>query len=206
MRIVSIFLSSLLLGACSVIGYNAGVKEPPYNTLKADDPYELREYPGIVMITAYAEGDFKNAQDKSFRKLFDYISGNNTSNKQIPMTSPVIMEGKGQKIPMTAPVLMKPQPNGWAMSFVLPDNYTLETAPSPLDKTLILEERRNIKFAVLRFTGLFNEDNFKERSQALDEWIQQNDFESTGPALRAGYNPPWTLPPLRRNEILIPVK
>lgn len=206
MRIVITLISSLLLAGCSMFGYNADVKEPRYQTLVKDSDYEVREYSSIVTVTAFAKGDFSQAQDQTFKKLFDYISGNNVSKKNIPMTAPVLMQGTGEKISMTAPVLMQDDVEGWAMSFVLPDTYTLQTAPKPLNETLELAERKNTKYAVLHFSGLFSDSVFQEKSKILERWMSENNLKASGPALRAGYNPPWTLPPLRRNEVLIPVE
>lgn len=206
MRIAVVFISIFLLGGCSMFGYNAGTKEPPYNTLMQDGDYELREYPSIVMVTAFTKGSFSESQRQSFGKLFDYISGKNISKKSIPMTAPVLMEPIAEKISMTAPVLMEDKGEGWAMSFVLPETYTLQTAPQPADKNLRLEERKNVKYAVIRFSGLFKEGRMSKKSKDLQSWMLKNNLKSLGPALRAGYNPPWTLPPLRRNEILIPIE
>jgi DNA gyrase inhibitor GyrI len=205
-RIVLVLISSLFVGACSMFGYNAGVKEPPYQILLQEDSYELREYPKIVVVTASAEGDFRQAQDESFNKLFDYISGKNITNQEIPMTAPVLMQSKGQEIPMTAPVLMEETNKGWTMVFVLPQEYTAQTAPRPEDSSLRIEERIGMKYAVLRFNGLFREKNFQERSAQLMQWIEAKNLKPVGPILRAGYNPPWTLPPLKRNEVMIEVE
>ena len=41
---------------------------------------------------------------------------------------------------------------------------------------------------------------------ALARALEASGFTSTGPAVTAQYNPPWTPPPLRRNEILVPVR
>lgn len=206
MRIAIVFMSIFLLGGCSMFGYNSGTKEPPYKRLMQDGDYELREYSSIVMVTAFSNGSFSESQGQSFRKLFDYISGKNISQKSIPMTAPVLMEPITEKISMTAPVLMENKGEGWTMSFVLPETYTLQTAPQPADDSLSLEERKNIKYAVLRFNGLFKESSFSEKSKDLQGWMLKNNLKPSGPALRAGYNPPWTIPPLRRNEILIPTE
>lgn len=189
-----------------MFGYNAGVKEPEYIIISKEGNYELREYPKIVRVTAFVAGDFNSSQKESFNKLFDYISGKNTAKKDIPMTAPVFMEGKGQEISMTAPVLMEESEKGWRMSFVLPQVYTLDSAPQPLDNSLRLEELKDKKYASLRFSGFFSESNFLDRSKDLTAWINKNNFKIVGSPIRAGYNPPWTLPPLKRNEILIPVE
>lgn len=189
-----------------MVGYNAGVKEPPYSTILSDGAYEVRQYPSIVTVNAFAAGDFNQSQDQSFQKLFDYISGNNAASAEIPMTAPVLMKGKGTEIPMTAPVFMAAQKDGWTMSFVLPGTYTRETAPKPLDSTLTLDEIKNVKYAAIRFSGFFTDANFEEKKTELQSWIAAKNLKAIGPAMRAGYNPPWTLPPLRRNEVLIPVE
>jgi len=197
---------SLFLGGCSVVGYNAGVKEPVYKSLLNEGHYEIREYPSIILVTAQSNSAFDKAGDESFQKLFDYISGNNTDSAKIVMTTPVLMEDKGTKIPMTAPVFMNADAKGWSMSFVLPDSYTIETAPQPIDKSLRLEERLGGKYAVLRFSGIYNDTNFEKRSAELEAWLAQHKLTAKGSIMRAGYNPPWTLPPLRRNEVMVEIK
>ncbi len=200
-------LMILPLGACSMFGHNAGVKEPPYKSVQLEDPFEVREYPSIVMATTKSEGAFEKSQNAPFQKLFDYISGKNESAEEISMTAPVLMKPEPVKIPMTAPVLMQDvEKSGWSMSFVLPAEYTLESAPKPSDPEVYLEEKKNVKFAVIKFNGLFRENNFKQNRQKLEEWMKKQNLTANGPAMRAGYNPPWTIPALRRNEILIPVK
>ncbi len=203
------FLSLLMilpLGACSMFGHNAGVKEPPYKLLQQEKPFEVREYPSIVMATTMSEGGFGNSQNDSFQRLFGYISGKNEARTEITMTAPVLMKPEPVEIPMTAPVLMQNQGQGWSMSFVLPVEYRLDNAPKPLDSKVYLEEKKNVKFAVVKFSGLFSESNFKQNMQKLEEWMKKQNLTANGPALRAGYNPPWTIPALKRNEILVPVK
>lgn len=190
-----------------MFGYNAGVKEPLYDSLKYDAPFEVRTYESIVMATTLSEGAFGQSQNAPFQRLFDYISGNNSGNAEISMTAPVLMKPEPIEIPMTAPVLMEARgEETWTMSFVLPAEYTLESAPKPKDPKVYIEEKKNVKFAVITFSGLFNERNFEINRLKLEDWMKSQDLVAAGPPLRAGYNPPWTIPALRRNEILIPVK
>lgn len=190
-----------------MFGYNAGVKEPLYKSLQNDEPFEVREYPSIVMATTTSEGTFDKAQNASFQRLFDYISGDNAGQSEIAMTAPVLMKPEPAKIPMTAPVFMENRGDqGWSMSFVLPAEYTLKSAPKPSDPKVYLEEKTNARFAVVKFSGLLNDRNVEQYKDKLEEWMKLQDLTASGPALRAGYNPPWTVPALRRNEILIPLK
>ncbi|HRQ61526.1 MAG TPA: heme-binding protein [Alphaproteobacteria bacterium] len=181
------------LGACSLVGYNHDVKEPPFTVSLKDGAFEVREYPAIVMVKATGTGDFDTAQDESFYKLFDYISGKNAEPKEIPMTAPVLMEAQESG-------------EGWSMAFVLPADIPLDKAPAPADPSLTLEDMKDARFAVITFSGRFTEANLAPKEQALKDWIKAQNLEESGPAIRAGYNPPWTIPLFRRNEILIPLK
>lgn len=199
---------TFLIGGCSVFGYNHDTKEPPFSVVEQDGAFQIREYKQIVMVKTTGKGDFTAAQDESFYKLFDYISGENMGAQEIPMTAPVLMEDqKGQEIPMTAPVFMeKGEDETWAMSFILPADMTLETAPKPKDESLSLTEMKDARFAAITFTGRFTEANFTAQEKALRDWMDGKKLQASGPAIRAGYNPPWTLPFLRRNEIFIPLE
>jgi len=124
------------------------------------------------------------------------------------MTAPVIMQNQdaGQKIEMTAPVFMSNQGENQTMSFVLPVQYDFQTAPKPANSSVRLEEIKDYKVAALQFSGLLNEKNIQRHHSLLQNWIDNSDYQKTGSYMTAGYNPPWTLPFLRRNEILIPVE
>ena len=205
MKLISLFLA-FVLGGCSVFGYNGSTKEPGYSLVSAENPYEIRTYNEIVIATTSASGDFDTAQDETFERLFDYISGDNQKQENINMTAPVIMKDQGTEIPMTLPVIMAEKDKIWSMSFVLPENYTLETAPAPSDPLVKLETIPETKYAVIKFNGVLSVDNFSINKHKLDQWITAKNLKTTGVAMRAGYNPPWTLPPFRRNEVMIPVK
>ena len=111
----------------------------------------------------------------------------------------------GDKIPMTSPVLEEKQAKGWRYSFVLPADYTLENAPLPSNPEVKLAVIPGKKVAVIRYTGSWKEQTMREKSQKLVEWIQANGLERLSKPRSARYDPPWTLPFLRRNEIMIDV-
>lgn len=198
-----------ILSGCSMFGYNHGVKEPAYSIVQQDDCCAIREYPLIVMASTSSDNNFDDAQSASFYKLFDYISGKNSGQTKINMTAPVVISQNapenGSKIDMTAPVMMTSTDHGWTMSFVLPAEYTLDTAPKPLDPSVTLSAQHNIRYAVLKFSGFFTDKHFAEKTTELQKWLDSKGIKPTGPAIRAGYNPPFTLPMFRRNEVLIPV-
>ncbi|MEL7469700.1 MAG: heme-binding protein [Pseudomonadota bacterium] len=191
-----------LLGACSVFGGPAA-PEPNYDVVRSEGSFEIRDYPELVVVgTAMSDGS-----SDAFGKLFDYISGANRAQDKIAMTAPVLQSPEDStEIAMTAPVLRGADADGRVeMLFVLPETFTPETAPEPTDPSVRLSTIPSRRVAVLRFSGLFRDPAIAENTKLLQDRMQAEGLEPVGPPEAAGYNPPWTLPPLRRNEILIPI-
>ena len=148
-----------------------------------------------------------DGQRAAFGRLFDYISGENEGATEIAMTAPVLQSAEvGTEIAMTAPVLQSFGADGEReMVFVLTDNFTASTAPEPTDPQVRVTELPARRVAVYRFSGSFSDDAIARSTSMLQEWITEQQLSSIGPPESAGYNPPWTLPPFRRNEVLIPI-
>jgi effector-binding domain-containing protein len=193
---------------CTFFGIRTS-EEASYKVLDKHDQIEIREYDELVVVETYVNTDYYEAGNIAFKKLFAYISGENLSNTKISMTVPVMSkEGNavdGEKIPMTSPVLGERQAKGWRYSFVLPAGYALEDAPLPSNPDVKLAVIPRKKVAVIRYSGSWKEQTMREKSEKLVEWIQTKNFEVLSKSRSAGYDPPWTLPFLRRNEIMIDV-
>jgi pentatricopeptide repeat protein len=58
------------------------------------------------------------------------------------------------------------------------------------------------KFAVITFSGLVREKKYTEMLNLLNEEMKKRNLEPKGAPILARYNPPWTLPFLRRNELM----
>ena len=169
----------------------SGVEIAPYITLEKEKNIELRHYKRLVLVTtSMPEGI--DSKKSPFYKLFDYISGKNEGTKEISMTAPVFMDQVDQL--------------SESMSFVLPKHFTLETAPAPQDPTVKLEEIIDYTVATITFSGVLEQSNIEKHKALLEEWIVRKGFKKIGTAKAAGYNPPFTIPSMRRNEVLIPVK
>ena len=211
MRHIYLCLGLILLSGCSMFG-KSSVEIAPYKviTSNSEQHIEIRHYDSLVLVSTPMGSDLDEGRNAAFAKLFDYISGNNTDSSKIAMTAPVLMNGKdetGVKIAMTAPVFMDDKTTKKSrMSFVLPASFSIQTAPIPNDDTVKLEELKDYKVAVITFNGRLNEDNIQKHKTILEQWITTEGIEITGPYKAAGYNPPLTIPELRRNEVLIPVK
>jgi hypothetical protein len=194
-------ISLMLTGAITAMA----TEEAPYKVTKTDDIFELRDYAPQVLAEIIVEGDLEGAGSKAFRALFRYISGNNKSRGKIAMTAPVSQEQKGEKISMTAPVSQQRIHGKWAVSFMMPASYTMETLPTPDDPSIKLRQVPARRVAAVRYSGFWSEEKYLLHRGKLEKWINDNHLTIAGEPVWARYNPPFTPWFMRRNEVLIPV-
>lgn len=201
----------ILSTSCSLFGVGSE-QQPKYKVINKEKNLEIRSYDPYIVAKTKINGNFKQAQKKGFRKLAGYIFGKNTKKSKISMTSPVVQsKAESEKISMTAPVLIGSEDKGnkgpWIMTFSMPSEYTLDTLPRPVDKDIILEKVPTKLIAALRFTGFWNKEKNEKKAKELIKWINKTENYRVASSYKfAGYNPPWTLPFLRRNEILIEIE
>jgi hypothetical protein len=182
------------------------IEEAKYDVFKKDNSFEIRDYEPHVLAEIIVEGNIEQAGKKAFRRLFRYISGENYSRDKIKMTAPVSQEPRGEKIKMTAPVSLQPAEGRWAVSFMMPASYTLETLPVPNDPGINLRQVPARRMAAVRYSGFWSEKKYLHYKKMLEAWIQKEGMTVAGDPIWARYNSPFTLWFLRRNEILIPVE
>lgn len=204
MRVLA-FLTSILIASTVM-----ATEEPKYLLLEKSEPFELRAYAPLIVAEVKVDGDLDTASNQGFRLIAAYIFGKNQVSEKIAMTVPVGIESgeqnKSAKIAMTAPVGIESAGNQWTVSFVMPSEYTLASLPKPLDPQVKIRELPAEKKAVITFSGFYNEEKVKEKTQALRDWMKSRNLKSTGEPQFARYNPPWTLPFMRRNEVLIQIQ
>ena len=211
MKNLCVCIAAIILAGCSVFG-KSSVETAPYRVLKSDSQQkiELRHYERLVLVSTPMVGGMDSGKNGAFYKLFGYISGKNTQGSEIAMTAPVFLdsasENTGVEIPMTAPVFMEDAIEQPTMSFVLPTSYTLDTAPTPQDPDVKLYEVIDYTVAVITFNGVLKRGNIDKHKALLETWIESEGYKIKGAYKAAGYNPPFTIPALRRNEVLIPVE
>ena len=185
-------------------------EEPKFEVLEQEDAFQVRLYEPMIIAEVHIEGSLDEASSKGFRLIAAYIFGENNSRQgeaeKIEMTAPVTMSRSAEKIAMTAPVTMQQEEKSYRMHFVMPSSYTLDTLPTPNNPKVSLREIPAQKFAVLQFSWLASEDTVANKTARLQEWMKSKGLQATATAQLARYNPPWTLPFLRRNEILIPIQ
>lgn len=203
------FAIILLQTGCSLVGIRS-TGEPDYSVLQNDELFEVRQYETLVIAETLVDADFDEAGSVAFRRLFGYISGDNEAASQIAMTAPVMAldekKATGEKISMTAPVTGQQTALGWRFAFVLPSDYTLENAPMPDNPEVRLELLPARKVAVVQYTGSLNKAGYDENLKLLQQWMLQNQLKADSSPRVAGYDPPWTLPFLRRNEVMIDIQ
>ena len=180
-------------------------EEAEYNVTVQNDKLEIREYAPSIVAEVVVSDTFEDASGAAFRKLFNYISGDNTGRSKIAMTSPVTQKQEPEKIAMTSPVGQRKSDQGWAVSFMMPAFYTMDTIPIPDDPSVVLREIPAYRAAAIRYSGRWSEKAYKKQLLLLQEWIEEEELEITGDPLWARYNAPFTPWFMRRNEILIPI-
>ena len=199
----------LLQSGCSVFGIR-GTEQAAYSVIEQQDQFELRAYEPLVIAQTFVDSDFDQAGKIAFGRLFGYISGDNTATSEIAMTAPVMAlqpdSEAGETISMTAPVTAEKSSRGWRFAFVLPAGYRLDNAPTPTSEEVTLATVPARRVAVKRYSGWWNEASYRENLQLLQDWMRQNKLEADSQPRYAGYDPPWTLPFLRRNEVMIDIR
>lgn len=207
---VWIFLISLLIASTAL-----AIEEPKYIVLEKSEPFELRAYAPRLVAEVKVDGDLDAASSQGFRLIAAYIFGKNQVSEKIAMTAPVGIESSDQnksaKIAMTVPVAIEgaksfeDASNQWTVSFVMPSEYTLATLPKPLNSEVKIRVVPAEKRAVITFSGFNSAEKAQAKTQLLQDWIKIKNLKATGDPQFARYNPPWSLPFMRRNEILIQV-
>ncbi|MBU3616989.1 heme-binding protein [Polynucleobacter sp. JS-Polo-80-F4] len=181
-------------------------EEPKYSVLEKEPPFEVRAYASMIVAEVQVDGDLDEASSQGFRLIAAYIFGQNQVSEKIAMTAPVMVEDQKQKsakIAMTAPVGIESNAGKWTVSFVMPAEYTMETIPKPINPQVQLRQIPGVKKAVISFTGFYNQQKVAEKTLELEQWMKTRNLQAAGAPNFSRYNPPWTLPFMRRNEVML---
>lgn len=215
----AILVALFLLGMGAWIGVGiasiSGVATPDYTVASTHEGYEIREYAPQLVARVEVEGSFEESMNRGFRKLAGYIFGDNVApesaggeaSQPIAMTAPVLEQrSDSTAIAMTAPVTESISETGKRqVTFVMPKEYTLTTIPRPKNPEVQLVEIPARRYAVLRFSGWVNAEKSEAMKARLLKYLKRDGKTAAGTPALAQYNPPWTPPFMRRNEILVPL-
>jgi len=213
------YLASLVLGLGILWTTPVmAIEEPKYEVIVSDAQFEVRHYAPVLIAETIVEGDMDAASSKGFRLIADFIFGNNLSSdtdkkSKIAMTAPVTVEPQSSKIAMTAPVTVEPQAaesnmktaKTWRINFVMPSQYTLANIPKPKNNTVTLREVPSKYFIVHKYSGFNTVSRVQTKTDETVEWAIKRSYKMIGTPQLSRYDPPWTLPMFRRNEIMIEI-
>lgn len=169
------------------------IEKPEYTVLKSEHGIELRDYQEHWLAECSVEDidDLRNASSRAFNRLFGYISGQNEP---------------GQKIAMTSPVQQVRGDTGWRVSFVVPSEFEPASIPVPQHSSIKIKKVDAGTYAALRYRGAWNNEVFEAKSAELIEALAKLGLKPLGKISSAVYNPPFTPPILRRNEVIVRVE
>ena len=182
----------------------SNVEQAGYTVIETHGAIEIRDYAPMIVAQTEVSGARDEAISKGFRTIADYIFGNNTAQQKVAMTAPVIQQ-PSEKIAMTAPVIQQGEGDQWQVRFVMPSEYRMDTLPTPKNNAVDIKEIPGKRFVVIRFSGMADEEMLAEQTTALNGFLKEKGLEPLSPPAYAFFNPPWTLPPLRRNEVMVEV-
>ena len=201
------FLTSIVSAFVAIFGINMQTEQPKYVMLeRISGAIEIREYqPRVAAETTIDTTKAVDARREAFGLVAGYIFGANKTKEKVAMTSPVEISSSGTKIAMTAPVEVNKSDSALVMRFFMPSQYSINQLPEPTDSRIKLIEIPKTKVAALQFSGSTGDRAVAERATELTKALGLTNWKIAGPATAYFYNPPWTLPFLRTNEVVIPV-
>ena len=179
-KIISIIIIGLFITLEAM-----AVEEVGFEIIKTNDVYEIRKYSDRLVIETATSN-----QNSGFRKLFNYISGNNQTKEKINMTAPVTQVKKNE---------------GMTMQFYLPSKFNLDNAPTPSNSEVKLLSVEGGFYAVIKYSGRSSDKNFIKHKYILEEQLKKNNVLILGPPIKASYSSPFTLPMLKRNEVMFEI-
>lgn len=163
----------------------------PYTILEKRDGYELRRYSECVIATVQINASLVDAANIGFGPLVRYISGGNLGGERMAMTAPVL-QAESEK-------------QGYDVSFVLPTSVDVLNIPVPDDSRITTKVLPQRTMAAHRYRGRWTLRSFAIATQKLKDRLERDKIAISGTAQWARFDPPWTPPFLRTNEVLIPV-
>jgi DNA gyrase inhibitor GyrI len=205
-------IALIVLGSFVLLGIAAmaifvfviqNVEQPAYRVVEQDGPFEVRDYPELVVAEVRRQGSRREALSAGFSPLVRYIFAKERAGERISMTAPVIQQ-RPEPIAMTGPVMLAPEGAGdWVVRFIMPARYRLEQLPAPANADVHLQAFAPRRVAAVRFSGATTDASIAGKEAELRTWLEARQLAPAAAPVYAYYNDPFTPGFLRRNEVLI---
>ena len=167
------------------------IETPEYKIISKHEGFEVRRYSDMVIATTKVQADYKNSTSSGFRRIASYIFGSNDKEMKIAMTAPVIADCPSEGL------------KSYNISFVMPKEHSMKDLPKANISEVSIQKESLGEVAVLSFGGWASESRSMGYQQKLLELLIKNKIEIKGGFMIAQYNSPWTLPPFRKNEVIV---
>jgi SOUL heme-binding protein len=198
--------------------------EPAFEVERQIGRLSIRRYAARVEArTHVGTDDFELALERGFHRLAGYLFGGNRPRARSPRTlpvgtagdeelrpaTPVVVSAAGltsERLPMTSPVFIESRAGGYDMAFAMPRHRTFESLPAPDDAGVHLREVSPRRVAVLGFRSGYTREIITARQSELMQLVAAGGLSAVGSPAFAAFDPPWTLPWLRRNEVFVEIR
>ena len=167
------------------------IETPEYKIISKHEGFEVRRYSDMVIATTKVQADYKNSTSSGFRRIASYIFGGNDKEMKIAMTAPVIADCPSEGL------------KSYNISFVMPKEHSIKDLPKANISEVSIQKESLGELAVLSFGGWASESRSTGYQKKLSELLTKNKIEKKGGFMIAQYNSPWTLPPFRKNEVMV---
>ena len=169
------------------------IETPEYKLISKQKSFEVRRYSDMVIATTKVQADYKSSTTSGCRIIASYIFGGNDKQMKIAMTAPVISDCPSEGL------------KSYNISFVMPKEHSMEDLPKANTSQVSIQNESLGEVAVLSFGGWETEARSLNYQKKLLELINKQGLKHKRGFMIAQYNSPWTLPPFRKNEVMVRV-
>ncbi|MFL2770208.1 MAG: SOUL family heme-binding protein [Rhodospirillaceae bacterium] len=204
-KTIASLISSTLLVGCSVVGVRSGTEEPPFEVIGTiNNDIELRLYgERLAAEVSMDQSRAGGSENSAFSMLAGYIFGGNRTDTRVAMTAPVAIKLPSETKSMSTSVGRRQNDGSYTMRFFLPESYSIDTAPIPMNEKIKLVTIPSETIAAIRFSGWRNQEAVSKHKKLLMQTLEASNWQAMSDPFTFAYDPPWTAPFLRRNEVAV---
>lgn len=181
------------------------IEPTKYTVFLTENEFEIRDYESHILAESIADGDFDDAGERAFNRLYWFISGDNLPCAEKARATPPSQRPKREQIPRTSPIVIHKGEGTWSVSFIMPTSYSLENLPQPTDYGIKVRQVPAQRMATVRYSSFWSLKSYFKNRLMLESWIEKVGLISVGDPIWARYSEPYTPWFWRRNEVLIPI-